>query len=95
MLRLAFGFALALLLASPCGASRAAASGGAAEARVALQLAQAARDEREAAQLAARQHGGKVLRVQRQGSNYEVRLLMPEGGVRHVVIAGSTQAGRS
>lgn len=54
---------------------------------------QGARNEKEAAKLATRQYGGKVLRVQRQGNSFEVRLLLDNGRVKHVNIAASNGSG--
>ena len=51
--------------------------------------------EREAAQLATQRHGGKVLRVQRQGDHFEVRLLLDNGRVKHVNIPASDKSGKS
>lgn len=89
MSRFAAVLALALLLTLPSGYVAAAGLEWGS-----LLLAQAARDEREAAQLAARQYGGKVLRVQRDGDRFVVRLLMPDGRIRHVEIPASAPAGR-
>ena len=52
-----------------------------------------ASNEKEAAKLATRQYGGKVLRVQRQGNHFEVRLLLDNGRVKHVNIAASNGSG--
>ena len=51
--------------------------------------------EREAAQLATQRHGGKVLRVQRQGDHFEVRLLLDNRRVKHVNIPASDKSGKS
>lgn len=60
-----------------------------------LYLAQAANSEREAAAQARQRYGGKVLRVKTGERAYEVRLLMPDGRVRHVdVPRAGDRAGR-
>ena len=52
-----------------------------------------ARSEQEAAKLATRQYGGKVLRVQRKGKHYEVRMLLDDGRVKHVYFAAANGSG--
>ena len=52
-----------------------------------------ASSDSEAAAMAVRQHGGQVLRVERHGSNYQVRLLMPDGRVKHVTVPGDAGRG--
>lgn len=42
----------------------------------------------EAAALAQQRYGGEVLKVSRNGNNYQVRLLLPNGRVRSVTVDG-------
>ena len=48
-----------------------------------------ASNEQQAAKMAVRRHGGQVLRVEHRGKQYRVRLLMPNGRVKHVDIPAS------
>lgn len=43
----------------------------------------------QAARIAQRQHGGKVLKVSRDGQSYLVKLLLPSGTVRTVRISAA------
>lgn len=52
-----------------------------------------ASSDSEAAAMAVRQHGGQVLRVERRDNDYKVRLLMPDGRVKHVTIPGASGRG--
>jgi len=78
----------ALLLAAGLACTLPAAAAHAQKQRGDTRQEQSGLSAREAAAIAQRQHGGKVLKVQRQGQIYRVRLLLDNGRVITVSIKG-------